>query len=92
MYGPPWSYPKVVSPLPDVAAESCVWVHGTNPSNGACRRAVLRHLHMVPGPGETWRFVCIQYSHSDGGTILKGATAQEPWVNSWVHHLHGEGI
>lgn len=80
------------SDAPDVVGEAGVGIHGADPPHGAGRRTVLRHVHVVPGPGEPRRLVCIQHRYSDGGTVLEGAPAQEPRVHHRVEDLHREGV
>lgn len=77
---------------PDVVGEASVGIHGADPSHGAGRRTVLRHVHVVSRPGEPWRLICIQHCDSDGGAVLEGASAQEPRVHHRVEDLHREGV
>lgn len=79
---------KKPADIPDVVGETGVGIHGADPSHGAGRRAVLRHVHVVSGPGEPGRLICIQHRHSDGGTVLEGASAQEARVHHGVEDLH----
>lgn len=77
---------------PDVVGEAGVRVHGADPSHGAGRRAVLRHVHVVSGPGEPRRLIGIKHRHSDRGAVLEGAAAQESRVHHRVEDLHREGV
>lgn len=79
---------KKPADIPDVVGEAGVGIHGADPSHGAGRRAVLRHVHVVSGPREPGRLICIQHRHSDGGTVLEGASAQEARVHHGVEDLH----
>lgn len=66
---------------PDVAALSSVRVHSRDPANRANRRAVLRHVQMVPSLGESRRLISIKYHDPNCCLILKGAVPQVSGVN-----------
>lgn len=78
--------------VPDVVGETGIGVHGADPAHGAGRRAVFRHVHVVPGSGEPRRLVRVQHRNPDGRPVLEGASAQEAWVDDGVEDLHGEGV
>lgn len=83
---------KKLADAPDVVGQAGVGVHGADPSHGAGRRTVLRHVHVVSGPGKPRRLVCIQHCYSDRGAVLEGASAQESRVHHRVEDLHREGV
>lgn len=57
---------------PDVGALPCVGVHGVDPANRADRRAVLRHVQMVPSLGESRWLISIEHHDPDCCLVLKG--------------------
>lgn len=56
---------------PDVAALSCVGVRCVDTSNGANRRAVLRHVQTVANLGELRRLISIKNHDSHCCLVLK---------------------